>query len=277
MTRNAIVLNFLLLTLLARTSSAGCFGLCSGATKLANTEPNFPSDSVETVLEQLKHSTETLTSYEARIEYCVTQPAFESKTIRKGRLYYKKYDNNSAKLRINFETLKQDDDKEQQYRDQYIFSGIWLTHIDYQIKEVEMHQLAEPNGPNQPPDVFALVKRNFPLIGFTDANQLEKDFQVKLVAQKPCESNAFAQLHLAVKPDSTYKDDYSSFDFWIDKAWVLPSKIVAVSTEEDIYEIKLISPQVNKKLKDKIFDFKIPPGFGKPEIIPLKRTRKQNH
>ncbi|MDH4240890.1 MAG: hypothetical protein OEW48_15135, partial [Phycisphaerae bacterium] len=73
-----------------------------------------------------------------------------------------------------------------------------------------------------------------------------------------------------VKPESEYKDKYTSIDFWIDKKLYLPARINAVSTEEDIYQIRLVKPKVNKKLDTKIFDFEIPNGFGK-EIIPLKK------
>ncbi|GAH84901.1 unnamed protein product, partial [marine sediment metagenome] len=67
---------------------------------------------------------------------------------------------------------------------------------------------------------------------------------------------------------------YTHIDFWIDKKLGLPAKIVAASTEQDIYQIKLLKPKVNKKLDKKVFDFKIPRGFGKPEIIPLKKKTK---
>jgi outer membrane lipoprotein-sorting protein len=75
---------------------------------------------------------------------------------------------------------------------------------------------------------------------------------------------------LKVKPDSEYKDQYTTIDFWIDKKLYLPARIVAVSTEEDIYQIKLLKPKVNKKLDTSIFNVDIPKGFGK-EVIPLKK------
>ena len=80
-------------------------------------------------------------------------------------------------------------------------------------------------------------------------------------------------MHLKVKPDSVYKDDYVSIDFWIDKKLGMPAKINAVSTEEDIYQIRLLKPKVNKRMDKKVFEFKVPRGFGK-EIIPLKKKTK---
>jgi outer membrane lipoprotein-sorting protein len=51
----------------------------------------------------------------------------------------------------------------------------------------------------------------------------------------------------------------------------LPAKVVALSVEEDIYEIKFLKPKVNKGIDKKVFEFKIPEGFGEPEIVPLKK------
>lgn len=264
----------LLLAIVSTCLAVGCTGNLAGS-ELKGGDIN----SVEVVLERLKKQTAELKSYQSQIEYRFIQPLFESETRRKGVLYYAKFDGKS-KLRINFQTLKQDDEEEQKYIEQYIFDGIWLTHIDYQIKAVKRHQLAEPNKPVG--DVFDLVSRNLPIIGFTKVEELKKQFEIKLVEQKkepppviPAEAgiHEFIQLNLKVKPDSIYKDDYTTIDFWIDKKLFLPAKVMAVSTEEDIYEIKFLRPKVNKKIDKKVFEFEVPEGFT-VEIIPLKKKSK---
>jgi len=295
----------LVLVLLAMVGScyAGC---CLGGLDLLCCREVKP-DRVDNVLKHLREKTAQLRSFQCLIEYEVNQPTFESKTLRKGLLYYKKAGVESA-LRINFATFKQDDEKEQKYIDQYIingnwltkidyqFDGIWLTHIDHQLKTVECHQLAEPNGPNEPTDAnkttdpFDLVTQNFPIVGFTRVETLRKEFEIKFVEQKRKEQypvipakvgiHELIHLHLKVKPGSVYKDDYKTIDFWIDKKLGLPVKIVAVATTEDvnlkgdIYQIKFIKPRINKKLGKKTFGIKIPRGFGKPEIFPLKKAEK---
>lgn len=221
---------------------------------------------VEAILKQLSEQTHQLKSYQAQIEYQFSQPILESQTLRKGVLYYKKCDDKSA-LRINFETLKQDDEEEQKYIEQYIFDGVWLTHIDYQIKEVKRYQQTEPN---EPADVFELVSERFPIIGFTKIDELEKEFEIKLVEQEETEPSEFIKLHLKVRPGSIYEDDYTSIVFWIDRQLYLPAKIVAVSTEEDIYEIALLDAKVNQEIDKKVFEIKVPEGFGE-EIKPLEK------
>jgi len=228
------------------------------------------ANSVETVLKQLNRKTAELKSYQCQIEYRFSQLLLESEALRKGVLYYEKSDGKSA-LRINFQTLKQDDEEEQKYIEQYIFDGVWLTHIDYQIKAVKRYQQAEPN---EPVDAFELARRNFPIVGFSETEDLKSEFEINLVEQQGGEAEDFVRLHLKVKPDSIYKDDYTSIDFWIDKKLHLPAKIVAISTEEDIYQIKLLGVKVNEELDKKVFEVKIPRGFGKPEIIPLNVKEK---
>ncbi|NIP32901.1 outer membrane lipoprotein carrier protein LolA [Candidatus Saccharibacteria bacterium] len=250
------------------TAVSACWAGCS-TTKPCDIHGKKQVDEVEVVLKQLNMKTKQLKSYQAQVEYKFIQPAFESTSLRKGELFYK-VSGKKSKLRVNFSTLKQDDEKEQKYREEFIFDGIWLAHINYQIKQVRMHQLAEPN---KPVGAFELAARNLPIVGFAGIEDLRKQFEIILVDQKEDNRNDFIQLHLIVKPDSKYKDKYTAIDFWIDKKIYLPARVVAISTEEDIYHIKLINPKVNKKLSNDIFDVEIPKGFGK-EIIPLKEKDK---
>ena len=277
--------------------AANCWaGGCSERPDLQGRKKEKP-DPVDKVLKQLREKTAELKSYQCLVEYEVNQPTFESKTLRKGVLYYKKAGKESA-LRINFATFKQDDEEEEKYIDQYIingnwltkidyeFEGIWLTHIDHQLKTVQCHQLAEPNDPNEPADAnkptdpFDLVTQNFPIVGFTKVEDLKKEFEIKLVVHEQTEPLPYIHLHLKVKPDSVYKDDYTRIDFWIDEKLGLPARIVAVKTtddanlEGDILQIKFIKPKINEKLDKKVFGIKIPKGFGKPEIFPLKKAEK---
>jgi len=249
------------------TAGAGESGN-DGTESQAGCQPEGPdANSIETILEQLRQKTAELKSYRGQVEYKFIQPLLESVALRKGVLYYARFGKQS-KLRINFETLKQDDEKEQKYVENFIFDGVWLTHIDYQIKAVKRYELTEPN---KPLDAFDVASKNLPIIGFAKIDDLERQFEIKLVEQKKDKPEGFIQLHLKVKPDSIYKDDYISIDFWIDRELALPAKVVAVSTEEDIYEIKFLKPELNKKINKEVFEYKIPKDFGEPEIIPLKK------
>jgi outer membrane lipoprotein-sorting protein len=228
-------------------------------------EKTIESNPVDTILEKLNQATTNLKTYSCRIEYKFTQPLLDSQTLRKGMLYYEKKDKQSN-LRINFETLKQDQEQEQKQIEQYIFDGVWLTHINYQLKEVKKHQLAEPNKPT---DTFELVSSNLPIIGFSKVENLKKQFEITTAEKNEMETATY--LHLKVKPDSIYKNDYTVIDFWIDNRSNLPVKIVTTSTEGDIYEIRLLDAGINKELDKRIFEINIPKDFGEPVIVPLNK------
>ena len=230
---------------------------------LDNTTADSNEKKIQQILTRLNKSTENLKTYHSKIEYLFSQPLFESQTLRKGDIYYKK-ENSASTLRINFHSIKQDQQKPVNQPDHYLFDGVWLTQVNYKLQAVKKHQMAEEDNPI---DAFELASRNFPVIGFTRTDQLKKDFNISL---QESESDNLIKLHLTVTSDSYYADDYTTIDFWIDNKIYLPVKIVAVSTEEDIYKIKLINPKVNKELKKDIFKLDYPEGFGPPEIIPLE-------
>jgi hypothetical protein len=114
------------------------------------------------------------------------------------------------------------------------------------------------------------------MLGFSKINDLKKEFDVKLIEQKEDEAKDFIQVRLDVKPNSIYKDDYISIDFWIDKKSGLPAKVIAVTTEPepplgDICEIKFLKPVINKGIDSKVFEFRIPNSFSEPEIITIEK------
>jgi outer membrane lipoprotein-sorting protein len=264
----------------------------SGCTEVSKKEQQVKpkDDPVNIVLENLNRTTLSLKSYQSQIEYKYIQPILDSETLQKGVFSYTRSDGKSE-LNINFNTRKLDDEKEQKYVERFIIldgtnlthpngelKGIWLAILDYQIKEVKYYQLAEPNDPNKSTDVFELASKKLPMLGFSKIEDLKKQFEVKLIEQKKGESEDFIQVHLKVKPNSIYKDDYFSIDFWIDKKLNLPVKIVAVKSEpqppyREIEEIKFLKSKVNQSINNKVFELKIPKGFGEPEIFPLERKK----
>ncbi len=230
-------------------------------------EPN----AVDGVLKHLQEKATALKSYQARVDYLFKQPVLESQQRRQGTLSYAKFDNKSY-LRIEFTTLQQDEEKEQKYVERYFFDGVWLSTINYQLKTVERRQLAEPN---KPIDAFALASKQVPVLGFSNVEDLRQQFDVQLAADSQAGAASGPHLHLKVKPDSVYKDDYTTVDFWIDKTVGLPGKVAAVTTEEDVYEIKLLDPKMNANLDRSTFQVSTPKGFA-VDVIPLDRQKQKN-
>jgi outer membrane lipoprotein-sorting protein len=225
-------------------------------------EPN----ALDKVLKNLEAKANELKSYQVNMDYVFKQPLLESQQRRTGALYYAKYDKKSF-LRIDFNTLQQDEEKPQTYKQQYIFDGVWLLEVDYRLQTATRRQLAEPN---QPLDAFSLAGKRLPVLGFSKVEDLRKQFEIALVTEPQADANAPQHLHLKVKPDSVYKDDYTTLDFWIDGKIGLPARVEAVTPEEDAYEIKLTDPKVNAPLDRKLFQADIPRSFSE-EVVPLAK------
>jgi len=216
---------------------------------------------LDDILSRLTEQTGNLKSYQAEIEYLFIQDPelLDSKTLRKGRLYYKK-DKAGSKLRVNFNTLKQDDADEEKHVEQFIFDGVWLTRIDYQLEKVDFYQQAEED---EPIDVFEFISHRFPMVGFTKTEHLHKQFEITPIPQKQPKSGNFIGLRLKINKGSIYEDNYKTIDVWIDDKSFLPAILLATSTEGDIYDIKLRDIKVNKKLKNTVFKVETPKHFSK--------------
>ncbi len=219
---------------------------------------------IDEILDKLTAETAKREFFQADIEYLVSQPLFESKTLRKGQMYYVKQKDLSA-LRIDFKTVQQDDEKERKELEQYVFDGVWLTRVDYQMKSVKKRQFADVNSPLDP---FELASRDFPIVGFIRTGELKKDFDMTLVA----EDDDQIQLNLKVKEGSYYSDDYIVIDFWIDKKLFIPTKIKAVSTEDDVFQIDILKPKINHKFDKNVFEIQYPADFTIDKVIKLEET-----
>jgi outer membrane lipoprotein-sorting protein len=254
-------------TCVSRLCIITCFYL-AGTTQAAESKSSdapCPSSELVEVLDRLKGTVQSLQDYQGQIEYLFEQPLLESKMLRKGKVSYTRTKKNSC-LRVDFETLKQDDQKQQAYREYFVFDGVWLTHIDYQVKSIQKRQMAEEG---KPVDAFDLARGNMPIIGFSATEDLRKEFDIELNQAAVASNHGTIQLHLTVKPGSAYEEDYKTIDFWVDKKLNLPVRVDALTTEDDIYRIRFIKAKVNQGIADSVFAVELPPGFGPPEIIPL--------
>jgi hypothetical protein len=244
-------------------------------TEIAKPQPQTTLDTkttdappLEKILTRLYKQTEALKTYQADIRYLLTQDPelLDSKTWRKGKLYYQKTEKTSS-LRINFDTVKYDDNDEEEYFQQFILDKGWLKRVDYQLKKIDAEQLQKEGAPF---DAFEFISRNFPLIGFTNTQQLQKQFDITLKTPFNDDPNEPIQLEMIVKKGSKYEEDYKKIEFWIDAKIFLPKRMVTISTNDDIYDIFLLDIKANKILKNNVFKLETPTDFSK-NIKPLRK------
>ena len=122
-------------------------------------------------------------------------------------------------------------------------------------------------------DVCEYVRYNFTIVGFSKTENLSKQFDIKILDQ-PSDVKKPIRLHLKVKKDSVYRDDYTEIEFWIDSRTFLPARIISRSTEEDIYDIHLLDAVINKKMENSVFKVETPQGFSENRH-PLKKESER--
>ena len=218
------------------------------------------SNTLDSTLKKLRNRAAGITSYQAKLDYLFIQDPelLDARTTRTAVLYYTR-NKQGSKLRINFDTISQDDEKPREYLEQILFDGVWLTKIDYQLKTIDSYQQTPQDAPI---DAFEFISRNFPIIGFAPTQDIRKHFFISQPDPTPADANDLIYLELKVKPDSSYKDDYTRIDFWINKTTFLPARVRAFSTEEDVYDIQLLDTKVNKNLKNTVFKLETPKDFS---------------
>lgn len=232
------------------------------------TEPNNPQKTeLDQTLDHMHNAVQTLTSLQADVDYLFIQDPelLEAKTFRKGALYYLKEDKKSF-LRITFNTIQQDEEEPEVRPEHYLFDGVWLTKIDMSLETIDLYQKATAD---QPVGVFEFISHNFPMVGFTDPKQLEKDFIISLNTASS-DPNEPRHLSLKVREDSVYKDDYKTIDVWVNRRNWLPDRLSAVSVQGDLYELKWHNLQINKKIPEDVFNIETPDHFHK-NVHPLEK------
>ncbi|MBC8379340.1 MAG: hypothetical protein H8E62_09205 [Planctomycetes bacterium] len=222
--------------------------------------PECNAGEIEKILLNMHNATMQLKSCQAKLSYLFIQDPdlWDSKTLQNGMLFYQK-NNGRSQLRIRFDDIKQDDFDPENRREEFLFDGVWLTRIDFKLKQIDRYQKAPED---KPIGVFELISHNFPLVGFSNIEQLKKDFDVSL-PEKPSESNKSIHLLLSVKKGSKYENEYKKIDFRADSGTYMPQQIVAYSSQGDIYDIKFTEFEINKKLKKAVFTIETPSDFRK--------------
>ena len=209
---------------------------------------------VEQILVKITEKTEKLDSFTSNIVYSLTEDPeiFETTTSYTGNFRYLKTEQRQYAM-LEFNARKQDEFPIEQYRQTYIFDGVWLTRIDYPLKQINRDQIAPED---EPQDVFKLLSEDFPLIGFSGADKLADAYDIKLTSAK--DGRYSLNLNLREDAEVSYRD----IEFVIDSRDFLPRTIKATSTSDNsVCVIELDSVAVNGKLTEKVFKFDIPEDF----------------
>ena len=259
--RNCILLHILLVALAtaqADQCTKSTTPKASSGTVKQTPDTKREKAAIESIFSKINTAANNLKTCQADISYLSVQDPdlLDTRILRTGVLYYKKQDDERSNLRIRFDTIKQDDFDPEKQREEYLFDGIWLTHINFKLEQIDKYQQS-PQG--KPIDVFELINHHFPLIGFSGTESMEKEFDISL--KKTDDPNEAPSLILNVKADSKFKESYEKVYFAIDKCLNLPSKVVAFTPQGDESHVEFSYAKVNKKLKNTVFRVETPKDF----------------
>lgn len=205
-----------------------------------------PNEAIKTI-QKLNQSAAILKNLTTEVEYIHAQPLFETQTIRTGKIYYTK-DANNGSLRINFQTLKQDDSKQQNYKEDYVFDGMKLTRIDYQSKSA----ITEQYSTDKPIEPLELVQDYFPIIGLSNPQEMTQEYEIKVEG---------GNLKLIPKENSKFYNTYKQIEITIDSKLDLPVNFKALTVEGEEITIKLGRIDTSNKIKKEVFEISIPADF----------------
>ena len=241
-------------------SLVGFMCLCLVASGQENRpDPNqVTTRSLPQILSKMQAAANGLKTLSADMEYLYIQDPdlIDARTLRKGKIYYKDGSKDS-KLLMSFLTTQQDEGPIERQPEYFIFDGVWLTKIDMKLETVDRYQKAPED---HPVGVFEFISHNFPMVGFSEPNKLQEQFEITLAKDQTPDST---HLHLKVKKDSIYKDDYTKIDVWVNNQTWLPTRLTAWSTQGDFYDLKWTDIKINKKLENNVFTVETPAYFRK--------------
>jgi hypothetical protein len=264
----------LLAVCLILISMAGCASAAPAGEPNLPPEPNALTQpatrelsELDSMLARLNGNVAKLKSCRLELTWTFFQPLLETSTTRKGMLYYKKVSDRSN-LRINFNSFQQDKEKPQPLREEIIFDGVWLTRIDYQLKEIKRDQLAPDD---KPLDAFQLLTGRMPLVGFGSIDDLKKQFEIEMKASGES-GDGIVVLVLTPRADSEYVKDYKRVEIYTEATEALPGRIKAITPDDDVSEIVLVKSG-SQDVADTVFAFEKPRDFA---VIskPLKNDEK---
>lgn len=152
--------------------------------------------------------------------------------------------------------MLQDETARKDYREDILFDSVWLSRADHQNKSLVSQQVTTPEKPVEP---FDLISRYFPIIGFTNSENLKSNFSLRLVKRKS--PKAPIRLALIPEPNSPYKKDYRAIGLILDAETYLPADFSALTASGETIKIELTDIKKNKPIKPKTFELTVPKDY----------------
>lgn len=234
------------------------------------TAPAAPSPAVMKILADLEKAGEANRTIQSEIVYEVVDRLTGDKEHRTGGVYYQREtEQESAKFRVTFNTLRQGDGPNKADKVDYAFDGEYLSVAKERIKNLTRYQVA---APGQRVQTMRLGKGPFPLPFGQKADDVLEHFEV--VTRAPAAGDIPNSDYLKLTPREAHRQDVSIvwLEMWVDRSTHLPVKIVNRDKDKKTTTVVFRKIRANERLTPQVFHMDRPAGWTY-EVKPLENAK----
>ena len=203
-------------------------------------------------LDRLEQRGEDLHTLECTLDYNLEQTLMGDETQRTGKLFYKR-DGEKMRFKLEFTKLTEDNITQKSKQD-YIFDGHWLSHLNHDEKIIHRWEVVPPD--QEALDPLRIGNGPFPLPVGQKTEEVLAHFTV--VALSLAEDQQEGDGHLMLTPiqQDGSANDLRWIEMWIDAGTHLPYRVRTEDESGNLTTVKFDEIRSNKKIKDSTFDVK---------------------
>ena len=204
------------------------------------------------ILQDLEEAGQSYRTIRANVVYTVRNPVLGEKQIQTGWVAYQNETADTpAKIRIHFDTLRQEDGPEFRQQEDYSFDGQWAMKASHKTRKMYLWQLVPPGERARP---LKLGEGPLPPLPFGQkAQEVLKYFSASTRPLKPGEPKDSLYLELKALSDPRKELNYSQLQMWIDPKLQIPVKVIGKERNKNLQTIELKDVTTNEKLPADVF------------------------
>ena len=236
----------------------------AGETPTTATAPSDPA--VLKILDGLEKAGEKYATIRADVEYTEVSPLLGDSETRTGWLAHQAQTKDSpAKIRIHFDTLRQEEGRPIRDKLDYAFDGEWATIAKHKTNHMMLIQF----GPEDRGRLLKLGQGPLPPLPFGQKTQeVLKYFRATTRPVGPSEPKGTTYVKLDARPEHRKDLDYPELEMWIEPKTHLPVKIIGTGRNRNIHTVFLKDLKTDQELKDEVFN--LPRAGWNVEIKPYR-------
>jgi len=175
--------------------------------------------------------------------------------IKSGHVFFQRTADGAARIHIVFDKRISRGQIQDGEKTEYLLEGRDVIDRNYRTKSEVKHEVLKPG---QKLDQFKIGEGPFPLPIGQDPAEVQKAFDVALVAAGKNDPAKSTHLALTPKPGTPLAKKYKVIDIWVNDVSHLPMKVETVAKQGKIEGTELSNLVLNPPGGLKAADFKLP-------------------